>query len=280
MDTLELHIRHLQGFMQDDETSSLYESWWNSATINHWRHTRLMSPALEVLADLNDFRWLTIGDGAGMDAWRLINAGFNNTVASDLTDVVLKETHQRGFIHSFLAINAEKIDFENESFDFVLCKETLHHMSSPYRAIYECLRIAKFAVIMIEPQDAMIDFPIDGINDKPGYEAVGNYVYTFSKREVQKIAYGLNLLGVATKGLTDAYIPGCEFAPCDPDNEIWIQTQKIIETHENQIRLGRAKPNYIQAIIFKQAIGEDIFNTLSHAFPSWHFIRTDTNPYL
>lgn len=280
MDTLDLHISHLQGFMQDTKTSTLYETWWDDTTVNHWRHTRLMSPVLEVLADLKDFRWLTIGDGAGMDAWRLINAGFSNTEASDLSDAVLKETHQRGHIKIFHAINAEKINFADESFDFVLCKETLHHMSSPYSAIQECLRIAKFAVVMIEPQDPMIDNPIDPSNDKPGYEEVGNYVYTFSKREIQKIAYGLNLLGVATKGQTDAYIPGCEFAHCVSDDEIWRQTQQIIQTHENHIAQGLSKASYVQAIIFKQAIGEDIFNTLRLAFPAWQFVRTDTNPYL
>jgi len=187
MDTLDLHISHLQGFMQDTKTATLYESWWDDSTVNHWRHTRLMSPVLEVLADLKDFRWLTIGDGAGMDAWRMLQAGFSNTVASDLSDAVLKETHERGHIKEFHAINAEQIHLADESFDFVLCKETLHHMSSPYRAIQECLRIAKFVVVMIEPQDPVIDHPIDSNGAQPGYEEVGNYVYTFSKREIQKL---------------------------------------------------------------------------------------------
>jgi len=78
--TLDLHINHLHDFLQDSTQSSLYETWWDATTVNHWRHTRLMSPVLEVLSDLKKFRWLTIGDGAGMDAWRLINAGFANTV--------------------------------------------------------------------------------------------------------------------------------------------------------------------------------------------------------
>ena len=138
MDTIDLHISHLKGFMQDAETSKLYETWWDDTTVNHWRHTRLMSPVLEVLADLKDFRWLTIGDGAGMDAWRLINAGFTNTVASDLSDAVLEETHQRGCIKSFHAINAEKIDLADESFDFVLRKETCttcQAPTEPYRSV-------------------------------------------------------------------------------------------------------------------------------------------------
>lgn len=266
--------------MQDTKTAKLYESWWDDKTVNYWRHSRLMSPVLEVLADLKDFRWLTIGDGAGMDAWRMLHAGFVNTVASDLSDAVLKQSHRRGYIKDFQAINAEEIDLPDESFDFILCKETLHHMSSPYRAIQECLRVAKFAVVIIEPQDPMIDSPVDPTGDKPGYEEVGNYVYTFSKREIQKIAYGQNLLGVATKGQTDAYIPGCEYAHCLPNDQIWNETQKIIQAHEHLIAQGHSKASYLQAIFFKKAIGEDIFLTLSRAFPAWQFVRTDTNPYL
>jgi ubiquinone/menaquinone biosynthesis C-methylase UbiE len=278
--TLDLHINHLHDFLQDSTQSSLYETWWDATTVNHWRHTSLMSPVLEVLSDLKSFRWLTIGDGAGMDAWRLINAGFINTVASDLTDSILVETHKRGHIKEYAAINAERIQLEDDSFDFVLCKETLHHMSSPFKAMHECLRVAKFAVVMIEPQDPMIDLPINPQYDVPGYEEVGNYVYTFSKREIQKFAFGLNLLGVATKGQTDAYISGCEYAHCLPDDHIWIATQKMIQDHEVQISQGISKASYIQSIIFKKAIGADIFNTLSQAFPHWNFVRTDTNPYL
>jgi ubiquinone/menaquinone biosynthesis C-methylase UbiE len=188
MNNLELHVTNLKDFMQDTKTSTLYESWWDDSTVNYWRHTRLLSPVLEVLHDLRDFNWLTIGDGAGTDAFRLLKGGFKNVTASDLTVALLKETRKRGYINKYSVVNAEKIDLPNDSFDFVLCKETLHHMSNPYQAIHECLRVAKFGVVLIEPQDPWIDPPVDSNKDIPGYEEVGNYVYTFSKREIQKIA--------------------------------------------------------------------------------------------
>ena len=280
MNTLDLHVNHLSHFMQDTKTSTLYESWWDDSTVNYWRHSRLLSPVLEVLYDLRDFNWLTIGDGAGTDAWRLQKAGFNNVTASDLSDTLLKETHKRGYINKYSVINAEKIDLPNDSFDFVLCKETLHHMSNPYQAIHECLRVSKFGIVIIEPQDPWIDSPVDNNIALPGYEEVGNYVYTFSKREIHKIAYGLNLRGVATKGQTDAYIPGCEFAHCIPGDKIWEETQQSIYLHEKHISQNLSKGSYIQSIFFKNRINEDIFETLSRVFTEWHFQRTDTNPYL
>jgi SAM-dependent methyltransferase len=280
MNNLELHVTHLKGFMQATKTSTLYESWWDDSTVNYWRHTRLLSPVLEVLYDLKDFSWLTIGDGAGTDSWRLQKAGFKNVTASDLSDSLLIESNKRGYINNYSVINAEKIDLPDDYFDFILCKETLHHMSNPYQAIHECLRVAKFGVVLIEPQDPWIDPPVESNKDMPSYEEVGNYVYTFSKREIEKIAYGLNLRGVATKGQTDAYIPGCEFAHCIPGDEIWEETQKAIELHQNYISQKLSKGSYIQAILFNQRITVDIFETLSRIFTEWHFQRTDTNPYL
>jgi len=88
----------------------------------------------------------------------------------------------------------------------------------------------------------------------------------------------LESVGRCNQGSNRRYIPGCEFAHCVPDDQIWNDTQKIIQAHEALIAQGQSKASYIQAIIFKHAIGEDIFQTLSRAFPAWQFVRTDTNP--
>ncbi|MCX7698737.1 MAG: class I SAM-dependent methyltransferase [Candidatus Goldbacteria bacterium] len=46
--------------------------------------------------------------------------------------------------------NAQKLDFENESFDTVLEKDMLHHVSSPSDALKEMIRVAKKRIIVIE----------------------------------------------------------------------------------------------------------------------------------
>ncbi len=277
---VELHEKHWNGFLQDDRNRSLYESWWNADRVNFWRHTRLLSPVLEVLSAMKANSWLTIGDGSGTDAWMLLRAGFRSVLATDLDDTVLAETQRRGYIKNFKVENAEALGFADESFDFVLCKESLHHMNRPYAAIYEMLRVAKYGIVIIEPQDPWIDWPCRTDPTEPHYEAVGNYVYQFSARELEKVAYGMNIAGVATKSSVDVYIPDCEFALCTDTDPIWVETKKQVEKGEKAVEQGTAKPNYILGILFKNSVDQGLLQMLTKQHSDWIFKSTDTNPYL
>jgi predicted O-linked N-acetylglucosamine transferase (SPINDLY family)/ubiquinone/menaquinone biosynthesis C-methylase UbiE len=277
---VDLHEKHWRGFLDDARNRSLYDSWWNADRVNFWRHTRLLSPVLEVLSLMKTHSWLTIGDGSGTDAWMLLRAGFQSVLATDLDEAVLAETQRRGYIRNFKVENAEALGFANDSFDFVLCKESLHHMNRPYAAIYEFLRVAKYGVVIIEPQDPWIDWPCRTDATQPHYESVGNYVYQFSSRELEKIAYGMNIAGIATKSLVDVYIPDCEFALCDDENPIWKETRKKVEEGEIAVTQGTAKPNYILGILFKNSVDQGVLQMLAKQHGYWTFKSTDTNPYL
>jgi len=280
MSMVEIHEKHWAEFMEDAHHRSLYDSWWTPGTVNYWRHTRLLAPVLEVLGGLKNHSWLTIGDGAGTDAWRLSQAGFDNVLATDLDDTVLRQTKESGHIKSFSVENAESLSFPDNSFDFVLCKEALHHMSRPYAAIYEFFRVARYGVVVIEPQDPWVDWPCRTDATSPHYEAVGNYVYQYSAREFEKIAYGLNITGVATQHMVDVYLPGCEFAHCVEGDAIWEQTKEKVEQSTQAMKEGTIKPNYIQGVFFKNTVTSELFEMLSKQNPTWRFLRTDTNPYL
>lgn len=275
-----LHEEHWSGFMTDDHNRSLYDSWWTPGTVNYWRHTQLLSPVLDVLSGLTNHSWLTVGDGAGMDAWRLLQAGFKEVLATDLDDTVLNQTKEMGHIKHVKVENAEALSFADNSFDFILCKEALHHMSRPYAAIYEFFRVARYGVVIIEPQDPWIDYPCRTDATSPHYEAVGNYVYQYSRRELEKIAYGLNIRGVATRQLVDIYLPGCEFAYCVEDDPIWAETCKQVEYANKAMELGAIKPNYVQGIFFKNSVAPELFDLLARGHQDWQFVRTDTNPHL
>lgn len=276
----EIHEKHWSEFMQDSHQKSLYDSWWSPGTVNYWRHSRLLAPAIEVLGGLKNLSWLTIGDGAGTDAWRLTQAGFREALATDLDDTVLRQTQASGHIERFQIENAEALSFADNSFDFILCKEALHHMSRPYAAIYEMFRVARYGIVIIEPQDPWVDWPCRTDATSPHYESVGNYVYQFSARELEKIAYGLNITGVATRHLIDVYIPGCEFAYCVEGDPIWAQTRAQVEQAYQSMSAGTVKANYIQGVLFKNSVDAGLFNMLSGQHPDWRFLRTDTNPYL
>ena len=275
-----IHEKHLTIVVNDEHQRSLHESWCVTGSVNYWRDTRLLSPVLNVLQGLRNHSWLTIGDGSGNNAWRLLQAGFRDVLATDLDDNLLRQTKESGRINNYRIENAESLNFPDNSFDFILCKEALHHLTRPYAAIYEFFRVSRYGFVVIEPQDSWIDWPCLTDATTPHYEAVGNYVYQFSQREFEKIAFGFNIRGIATRNLVDVYLPGCEFANCVAGDSIWEDIYSRVEQANRSVLAGTAKPNYIQGIFFKDSVAPDLFDLLSQENPDWRFLRTDTNPHL
>jgi len=153
-------------------------------------------------------------------------------------------------------------------------------MSRPYAAIYEMLRVARYGFVIIEPQDPWMDWPCRTDPTQPHYESVGNYVYQFSRRDIEKIGYGTNITGVATKHLVDVYIPGCEHANCVEGDPTWQKTRQEVEEKTLAMKNGTIKANYVLGIFMKNSVAPELFEMLQKENPEWNFLRTDTNPYL
>ncbi len=281
MNALEaLHQTHWQQFMSNDLFAALYESWWHDDRINYWRHTRLLEPALTLLTEFGDRSWLTLGDGAGTDAWRLRKRGFTDITATDLDATMLKRSKEAGYITKYEVANAEKLRFTDNSFDFVLLKEVLHHMSRPYFGIYEALRVAKYAVCIIEPFDHHPRSHNDEASFKPFYESVGNFVYGFASHDFRKLAYGMNILGFCHQTMVDIYIPGCEFKKSEENEPMWQQIREQVRVNEERVRNNTTAPNYIQVILFKNELNQNNLNHLKSKYNSWKFEQTDRNPHI
>lgn len=171
---------------------------------------------LDPLLKHKDQTWLTVGDAYGFDAHYIIGHPYQEATASDLNEDFLKTSKSIGLITNFTSQNAEKLSFDDDSFDFVLCKETYHHFPRPYAALYEMIRVAKKGIVIIEPQDPISKIPlllalvniIAKLNPKMikkiwknqfSFEPVGNFVYKVSEREFEKMSAGLGLRTVAFK---------------------------------------------------------------------------------
>jgi ubiquinone/menaquinone biosynthesis C-methylase UbiE len=158
--------------------------------------------------------WLTVGDCYGTDAiW--LSPYCKEVMAVDILTAALELAQQEGFIKMYSGQNAEKMTFEDNSFDIVYCRETFHHFPRPYIAVYEMLRCAKKAVIIDEAMDIYLRMPFLTFvcnildtrkNPKRSYkfwkhrfsfEAVGNYIYKTSPREFEKVAMGIGLSAIA-----------------------------------------------------------------------------------
>ena len=136
-----------------------------------------------------------------------------DVIATDIVDARLQEASKQGFIKKYKKENAESLSFKDESFDYVLCKESYHHFPRPMIALYEMLRVSSKAVVLIEPADRymtsnildilfkVIINNIFHIETRHQFEKVAkNYVYTISEREIEKAALGMNYPVIACKG--------------------------------------------------------------------------------
>ena len=127
------------------------------------------------------------------------------TTATDLTISHLQPLLNSGVIEHAEIQNAERLDFADESFDLGFVNAGLHHLSYPHAGLCELMRVSRECVIFIESQDSIL-FKIRrvlGISDND-FEAAGNYVYRWTKREIEKFCLSAHAHSFATR---TAFLP-------------------------------------------------------------------------
>ena len=272
-------------------------------TVGAWRQHRMFD-FVHCFTDKND-TWLTLGDSRGNDSNWLKKLGIEHVVASSLDVSLLEFGHEIGDVGEYLSINAENIMLDDNSFDYVLCKEALHHMPRPMLAIYEMLRIARKGIVFIEPQDRLIDWR--AANNKSFYREIiddslvgskisykrcdddqeimtsyidwwedgaFNYVYTFSKREIRKISLGTGLPSFATKCFNDHYNDEWCSQPATPDSDGFKKMKEQIELHDLACANIGKPYSYITGILFKQTPQPSVANHLKEIGYEFEITRT------
>lgn len=86
------------------------------------------------------------------------------------------------FEAEFRVTDANNLPFADNSFDIVSVHDGLHHLKSPKRAVKEMVRVAKSAVIIIEPAKALITRISVCLGISTDYEEI-DFVYRFKKDE-------------------------------------------------------------------------------------------------
>ena len=285
--------------------------WLRTDTADYWRHARMYEPA-QAFAHDPELTWLTVGDGTfGLDSIRIRNLGFRNALPTDIGDALLRRAKESGMIDEYAQENAESLSFADESFDLVFCKESYHHFPRPMLALYEMLRVARRAVMLIEPRDFVIDHgptrstgprkilsdlavwirdrrrvphpplakeQLYVVSGEAGYEETGNYGYSISSRELEKVALGLDLPALALKGLNDAFIPEGGFSLAEKDNPVFHEMKNAIEVADRKTDGGRSATSMLMAIIFKVPPADEVRAFLDRH--SWLIVDLPRNPYL
>lgn len=212
--------------------------------------------------------WLTIGDLQGFEA-HFLNDKKQHAVASDIGSELLEQAQKLGVIQQFEIVNVENIKFEENSFDYVMCKEAYHHFPRAFLGFYEMIRVAKKGAILMEPIDPIASMPLllfiknilDRINpnlinkvwkNRFSFETVGNYVFKLSERDVEKMAMGIGLSCLAFKGINVSYkqlpdeIMNSKYEPATHDKyERGLVFKNIL------CKLGIIPYNLLTAIAFK-----------------------------
>jgi len=288
------------------KTIKHHELWKHLDTVDAWRHLRMYQRLDPLLQLFPHSVWVTIGDGRfGNDAHYLESKGVTVT-ATDLSANLLEAAQREGYIQRFQQENAEALSFADDSFDFALCKEAYHHFPRPWLAVYEMLRVARLGVVLIEPNDTpILHRPsriakqtikyallklglgkrfesqslsiIDSGSDT--HEAMGNYVYCLSQREIEKVAGGLGLPVVAFSGVNDHYVEGGESEPLAAAGPIYQQIRKEIRQQDRQSsrRLSRGRFRNIVAVLLKTNIDASQEETLTSA--GYRVYRLPSNPF-
>ena len=243
-------------------------------------------------------KWLTIGDYTGFEAQYLIEQNQDAT-ASDISDVFLKEAFEQNLIGKYKKINVERIDIEEDDFDYLFCKEAFHHFPRAYLGLYEMIRVAKKGAILIEPVDAWYKMPLllflKNICDRFSpylinkfwknrfsWEVVGNYVFKISDREIEKIAMGIGLSCIAFKEVNTRLAPipakWGDSAKIPLDESLYKKLKRRLAVWDFICKMRIIPFNTLCAVIFKEKPQKELLDELRKN--KYRVIELPENPYL
>ncbi|ALL04821.1 methyltransferase type 11 [Pedobacter sp. PACM 27299] len=296
-ESYELHEKWYNKKFPTPEAKSAYfkkSRYEDTTSIGSWLQ-RLFFDCLNPLLKNKDQKWLTVGDAYGFDARYILNNG-NQATATDLNTDFLSIAHQEGIVNDFRSENAEKLSFEDNTYDFVLCKESYHHFPRPYSALYEMIRVCKKGIVIIEPQDPISKMPlllfmVNTLNSIKGnlgssvwknrfsYEPVGNFVYKVSEREFEKFAAGLNLPMVAFKRINpNFYFSGAEGITADNRSKKFRSIYLKKSILDLLLKLKIIPGQVLSAIIFKETPTAEALQYLKKE--GYKLQNIPKNPYL
>lgn len=258
-------------------------------TIDAWRHQRIH----DFLSPLHEFyktsTWLSVGD-SGSDAYYLLSKGLPHVTASSISSVKLERLKQEGYLQGadIKRVNAESMCLGNNSIDVILCKEAYHHFPRPAIAVYEFLRVAKQAVVLIEPNEPkslrLLDF-IKNVakrllrSQRPEqtlFESSGNFLYRLSLSELIKVCTALQLESVAFKFANDFYMR--QIATKKRSEKIWMALQKLaIKVQDVLCRLRVMNYGLVIVIVPKKKFDDNLRRTLAEE--GFKIADLPRNPY-
>lgn len=134
---------------------------------------------------------LLVGCGYGTDLFYLQRHYNARITTFDLSFKCVQITRRHFADVTVFVGDSETLPFVDDSFDYALVSESLHHMARPYAGIYEMLRVAGSGVCIVEPHDCAVTRAATRIGLMQEYEDAGNYVLKFNRHDINRLAQTL-----------------------------------------------------------------------------------------
>ncbi len=128
--------------------------------------------------------------GTGIDLHYLKKHYAPSFTVTDISENFVRKTQSLHAVPGRVA-DTELLPFGDNSFDYAFVAASLHHLPRPIFGLYELLRVARFGVMVIEPNDSALTRFATRLGLATEIEHSGNYVYRFSARDVERVARAL-----------------------------------------------------------------------------------------
>lgn len=130
----------------------------------------------------------------------LVDLRFRDVTITNL-DMRVSSTEFQPFSWSYQ--NVENITFDDNSFDFAIVHNGLHHCYSPHRGLLELYRVSRQGILVFEPRDTLLvrlgvrlnfgqQYEIAAVSDHAlqfggvGNTHIPNFIYRWTEREIEK----------------------------------------------------------------------------------------------
>jgi ubiquinone/menaquinone biosynthesis C-methylase UbiE len=133
---------------------------------------------------ITDWKVLTVCGGVGGEGIFFLRSGFADVTVSDFSANSLEIAAKLDSKLKAIQLNAEQIDLADNSYDLVIVQDGLHHLPRPALGMTEMLRVAKKAVVVIEPYNSVVGNMI-GTEWEEHDDAI-NYVFRWDRMMIKQ----------------------------------------------------------------------------------------------
>jgi ubiquinone/menaquinone biosynthesis C-methylase UbiE len=136
---------------------------------------------------------LILGGGHGHEAEFFRNELNLSVINNDYLEIPLARGRALYPNLQMISFDSRYIPLKDNSVDYCFTRASLHHITDPYRAIYEMYRVARKGFGFQEGYDNFFTRTLILLGLALEEEEAGNYIYRFTRREIQKMILALKM---------------------------------------------------------------------------------------